>query len=118
MAHLSCRPALHCGLPMIRTVRSPQPSISTACAAGLFASGERDEARGSARFRRVFRLEQSQMVCWYGQDIGWFQMSETDRLVRLHQLHIVQELRNRGIGSSIVEAALQITRDGSESRSC
>lgn len=72
----------------------------------LTALGRWDEARAKARFRRVFSLEQSSVLCHDGHDIGWMQISESRECVYVHQIHIIERFRNQGIGSSLIRGLL------------
>ena len=77
--------------------------------------GRWDEAAAIARFRRNFRLDQSQVVCLDGHGIGWMQVSETTEGLHLHQIHIVEEFRNQGIGTFLIRALLQRAEAGRKS---
>jgi ribosomal protein S18 acetylase RimI-like enzyme len=69
--------------------------------------GKWDEDRVTRRFRRCFRVEQSQIICRGHIDIGWIQVSETSDHFHLHQIHIVERFRNRGIGGELITALLR-----------
>jgi ribosomal protein S18 acetylase RimI-like enzyme len=68
--------------------------------------GRWQERRVVARFRRAFKPEQTQVICSGGSDIGWMQVSQSTDGFHLHQLHIVDRFRNRGIGTSLIRALL------------
>src|SRR5258708_12138905 len=72
----------------------------------LTALGRWQERRVVARFRRAFKPEQTQVICSGGTDIGWMQVSQSTDGFHLHQLHIVDHFRNRGIGTSLIRALL------------
>jgi len=73
----------------------------------LSALGTWHEIRVVTRFRQGFRLEQTQVIQWDGADIGWMQVSEAAKQRHLHQLHIVSEFRNRGIGTWLIRSLLE-----------
>ena len=72
----------------------------------LGALGTWDEDRVVRRFRKSFRVEQSQIVRLGDIDIGWIQVSETTDHIHLHQIHLVEQFRNRGIGGQLIAALL------------
>ena len=76
----------------------------------LTALGRWQERRVVARFRRAFKPEQTQVICSGGTDIGWMQVSQTTDGFHLHQLHIVDRFRNRGIGTRLINALLDRAR--------
>jgi GNAT superfamily N-acetyltransferase len=73
----------------------------------LTALGKWDGDRVTRRFRKCFRMEQSQIICQGHIDIGWIQVSETADYFHLHQIHIVERFRNRGIGGELITALLR-----------
>jgi len=72
----------------------------------LSALGTWHEIRVLARFRQGFKVEQTRVIQWDGVDIGWMQVSETAKQRHLHQLHIIAEFRNRGIGTWLIRSLL------------
>lgn len=94
------------------TLRPAQP-LDHDFAAGLYLESRKellttlgmwDEVRVKARFDKVFKPDQAQVIRSDGVDIGWMQISEGDRGFHLHQLYLVDRYRNRGIGRALVEA--------------
>ena len=81
----------------------------------LVALGEWQEDRVIARFRRAFKPEQAQVINSDGADIGWLQVSETPRELRLNQIHIIGCYRNRRIGTSLIEQLLARARSSAPS---
>jgi ribosomal protein S18 acetylase RimI-like enzyme len=73
----------------------------------LTALGKWDEDRVRQRFRQSFRVRQSHIICYRDIDIGWMQVSETTDRFHLHQIHIVEGFRNRGIGGDLIMALLR-----------
>lgn len=76
----------------------------------LVALGRWDEARVVRRFRRAFKLEQTQVIHVNGSDIGWMHVSRAADGFHLHQLHLLERFRNRGIGTRLIEALLDNAR--------
>lgn len=76
----------------------------------LTALGLWHEGRIVARFRQAFHIEQTRVIRLDGADIGWMQVSESPERIHLHQLHIVPQFRNRGIGTSMIRAILDRAR--------
>jgi ribosomal protein S18 acetylase RimI-like enzyme len=76
----------------------------------LTALGRWDEAAVVARFEKSFKPEQAQVIRSDGADIGWMQVSESTNGFHLHQLHLVDSFRNRGIGTRLIEALLDRAR--------
>lgn len=73
----------------------------------LIPLGMWDDTRAEARFRRVFKREQSRVICRDGHDIGWLQISASRQRIRLHQIHIIERFRNQGIGAALIGALLR-----------
>ncbi len=69
--------------------------------------GKWDEDRVKRRFRESFRLSQTQIIDLGDADIGWIQVSETAEQFHLHQIHLVQQYRNRGIGGALIAGLLR-----------
>jgi GNAT superfamily N-acetyltransferase len=76
----------------------------------LTALGRWDEAAVVARFEKSFKPEQAQVIRSDGADIGWMQVSESASGFHLHQLHLVDNFRNRGIGTHLIEVLLDRAR--------
>src|SRR5271169_2658080 len=79
------------------TLRPAQP-LDHDFAAGLYLESRKellttlgmwDEVRVKARFDKVFKPDQAQVIRSDGVDIGWMQISEGDRGFHLHQLYLV-----------------------------
>ncbi len=62
-----------------------------------------DEAKADASFRDYFKPDEVRMITLDGADVGWIQVSETDGEIHLDQLHLVEPLRNLGIGTSLIQ---------------
>jgi ribosomal protein S18 acetylase RimI-like enzyme len=76
----------------------------------LMALGLWHEGRIVARFRQAFKIEQIQVIRLDGADIGWMQVSESPERLHLHQLHIVPEFHNQGIGTRLIGTILDRAR--------
>lgn len=70
----------------------------------LTALGLWDADRIIARFRQAYNIEQTRVIRLDGSDIGWMQVSESAERLHLHQLHIVPQFQNRGIGTRLIRA--------------
>ena len=69
----------------------------------LLAPGRRwDKARLLKRFARGYKREQVQVIRYHGDDIGWTQISETADGFHLHQIHLAERVRGRGIGTYFI----------------
>jgi len=68
----------------------------------LTALGAWDEAKAEASFRDYFKPEEVRVIILDGADIGWIQVSEGDNELHLDQLHLIESLRNLGIGTSLI----------------
>ena len=73
----------------------------------LAALGTWDERRVVARFGQAFKLKETRVIRWNGSDIGWIQVSNTHKHFHLHQLHIVADCHNNGIGSLLIRDLLE-----------
>jgi ribosomal protein S18 acetylase RimI-like enzyme len=65
-----------------------------------------NEQRLTLRFKRAFKPEIGQIITLDGTDIGWLQVSESETEITLNQIHIIAELRSRGIGSRLIRELL------------
>ncbi|HTN96963.1 MAG TPA: GNAT family N-acetyltransferase [Nordella sp.] len=68
----------------------------------LMALGAWNEVKSHARFRAYFKPEEVRMITVGGADAGWIQVSEADGELHLDQLHLVEPLRNQGIGTWLI----------------
>lgn len=68
----------------------------------LIALGRWDEGKILSRFAGGFRLDQISMLSSAGADIGWIQVSETTEEIHVDQLHLIENARNHGIGTSLI----------------
>ncbi|HVM81788.1 MAG TPA: GNAT family N-acetyltransferase [Stellaceae bacterium] len=69
-----------------------------------------NESRVVARFGRAFKPEQAHIIRADGDNIGWLQVSQSVDGFHLHQLHLVDRFRNRGIGTSLIQSLLERAR--------
>ena len=77
----------------------------------LTALGMWDEGRVVKRFRQAFKIDQVQVIRLDDADIGWMQVSETADRLHLHQLHILPQFHNQGIGTRLIQALLDRARN-------
>jgi ribosomal protein S18 acetylase RimI-like enzyme len=70
----------------------------------LAALGRWDERRVLARFAQDFNPERARVIRSAGADIGWIQVSDSADGFHLDQLHLVDQFRNRWIGTHLIEA--------------
>lgn len=66
-----------------------------------------DERDTLARFNGYFRLRETRIIHCDGQDVGFFQVSETPSEITLAQIHIEPQFRHRGIGTFLVQGLLR-----------
>lgn len=69
--------------------------------------GKWDERRVRRRFQKSFRTDQSRIIHLGDMGIGWLQVSETADCLHLHQIHILERFRNRGIGGNLIAGLLR-----------
>ena len=82
----------------------------------LTALGTWDEARVLRRFAEGFHLPDVTVLSSAEVDIGWMQVSErSGSCIHLDQLHLVERVRNGGIGSRLIRE-LQDRATASERR--
>ena len=72
----------------------------------LTTLGRWDEARVTTRFRRSFKPAQAKVIRLERADVGWMQVSHSAKGFHLHQLHLIERCRNRGIGTRLIQALL------------
>jgi ribosomal protein S18 acetylase RimI-like enzyme len=65
-----------------------------------------DEREVVSRFKRCFKLRETQIIGVDGQDAGFLQVSEDEDAVTLAQIHIESAFRCRGMGTRLVQALL------------
>jgi ribosomal protein S18 acetylase RimI-like enzyme len=66
-----------------------------------------DETEVLSRFKRYFRVRETQIINFDGRDVGFLQVSETPSEVTLAQIHIEPQFRHRGIGTFLVQGLLR-----------
>ena len=66
-----------------------------------------DERDALLRFKRYFKVRETQIVGLDGEDIGFLQVSETRNKITLAQIHIAAQFRGRGIGTHLVQSVLR-----------
>jgi ribosomal protein S18 acetylase RimI-like enzyme len=64
-------------------------------------------------YRREFRLDDAYVIVFQGTDVGWFVNRRTSEGQELHQVYILPEYQNRGIGSHLIsEVITDAEREG------
>jgi ribosomal protein S18 acetylase RimI-like enzyme len=58
------------------------------------------------RLQASFAFAEVWMIKVDGQDVGWFQISEKSGQLELHQIHLVETARGRGIGTYILRCLM------------
>jgi ribosomal protein S18 acetylase RimI-like enzyme len=76
----------------------------------LAALGRWDEGRVVKRFGAAFKIDQVRVIQIDGADIGWMQVSESPDRFHLHQLHIVPQFHDQGIGTRLIGDLLDRAR--------
>lgn len=77
----------------------------------LVALGLWDENRVVDRFWDGFKPENVQVICSNGANVGWMQISESPDGLRVHQIHLIDAIRNHGIGTRLIERILDRARN-------
>ena len=73
--------------------------------------GNWNEANIKQRFRKSFNAGQARIICSGATGIGWIQVSESALGFHLHQIHIDQRFRNRGIGTELISKLLAFANE-------
>ncbi len=60
------------------------------------------ERRLISTLKRSLKLSEVRIITVDGANVGWLQMSESDRNISLRQIHIRREFRSRGIGTQLI----------------
>lgn len=76
----------------------------------LSAMGLWNEAEISQRFSRSYVARHARILCIGADTIGWIQVSRMAQGFHLHQLHLVENQRNRGIGTRLIVALQETAR--------
>lgn len=61
-----------------------------------------DADRAAAAFESYFIVDEINVVTLDGADVGWFQVSSTKTELCLDQIHLVENVRNRGVGEHLI----------------
>jgi GNAT superfamily N-acetyltransferase len=54
-------------------------------------------------FKTYFNIDEIRIVTLNGRDVGWIQISRTAQEFCLDQVHLVEEARDMGIGTRLIE---------------
>ena len=68
--------------------------------------GRWDEERIVSRFKRAFKVEQVQIICVDGNDIGWTHIADSADKIALEQIHLVSCFCEKGIGTMLIKNLL------------
>jgi ribosomal protein S18 acetylase RimI-like enzyme len=68
----------------------------------LSAFGAWDTDKNLASFDQHYRVAEATIIVVDGADVGWLQIHDDGDDLSLHQLHIVEAYRNRGIGTRLI----------------
>lgn len=69
----------------------------------LSALGAWDEAKSDASFHEYFKPAEIRIITVDGADVGWIQVSEANGEIHLDQLHLIEPLRDQGIGTKLIK---------------
>ena len=61
------------------------------------------ERRLISGLKRSFKRSEVRIIAVDGADVGWLQISESDRRISLSQIHIRREFRSHGIGTQLIQ---------------
>ena len=76
----------------------------------LTALGAWEEEAARARLRAAFDRHTPLIICADGKDVGWVQVSARPGAMHLHQIHLSDAYRNRGIGSRLIGDIMRAAR--------
>lgn len=76
----------------------------------LEALGAWDEQKAENAFREYFNPEEIRIVLVDGVGAGWIQVSQTAREVHLDQIHLIEEIRGRGVGTKLIRETMAEAR--------
>ena len=69
--------------------------------------GRFDEKRLRGLYEEAFKPEQIEIICGDDREIGFIHVIEYPERLYLRQLHLVEGLRGRGIGTRLIEALFE-----------
>ncbi|HUF55359.1 MAG TPA: GNAT family N-acetyltransferase [Thermohalobaculum sp.] len=76
----------------------------------LTALGAWDEEGARTRLRAAFDRHPPLVIRADGEDVGWVQVSVRPGAIHLHQIHLDDAWRNRGIGSRLIGDIMRAAR--------
>lgn len=74
-----------------------------------------DDKKTLSRFKKLFRRKEVRIILLGDIDVGWMQISESANEINIHQIHIEEEFRSRGIGTKLIRAILDYGRKKNKS---
>ncbi len=76
----------------------------------LIALGDREEVGIGDRFKASYRAQRARVISVGADVIGWMEVSRSAQAFHLHQLHLVKEYRNKGIGTRLIGSLMDTAR--------
>lgn len=76
----------------------------------LTALGAWDEEGARTRLRAAFDRHPPLVICADGKKVGWVQVSVRPGAMHLHQIHLSEACRNRGIGTGLIGDIMRAAR--------
>lgn len=77
----------------------------------LTALGAWEEDAARARLRAAFDRHPPLVICADGKDVGWVQVSVRPGAIHLHQIHLSDAYRDRGIGTRLIGDIMRAARE-------
>lgn len=79
----------------------------------LSALGAWDAEKADTAFKSYFIASEIEIVELHGSDVGWLQVSETEKELCLDQIHLKEEARGLGIGSHLINKVIDTAKEKS-----
>lgn len=70
-----------------------------------------DADKASDAFRGYFVADEVRIVRLNGTDVGWMQVSRTEKELCLDQIHLVETARGLGIGTRLIQSVIESATD-------
>ena len=68
----------------------------------LSALGAWDAEKADNAFQSYYISDEIEIVCLDGKDVGWIQISVVQNELCLDQIHLIEEVRGKGIGTKLI----------------
>lgn len=72
----------------------------------LEALGAWNAEEKEAAFASYYDVDEVRVIMMGGRDVGWIQISYTDSEYCLDQVHLIEEARDKGIGTALIEETI------------